>query len=91
VRRITRRRSLVGAAFDGSIGLPEGRLHNLVDEQSCSTVVADLRERLERWMEETDDPLLDGPVPPPPGAEFNDLDQRSPGEPTHIADPLRSA
>ena len=41
-------------------------------------------------MEETDDPLLDGPVPPP-GAEFNDPDQLSPGEPTHIADPLQSA
>ena len=66
-------------------------LHNLIDDESCSTVVADLRERLERWMEETDDPLLDGPVPPPPGAEFNDPDQLSPGEPTHIADPMRTA
>ena len=26
----------------------------------------------------------------PPGAEFNDPDQLSPGEPTHIADPLGS-
>jgi hypothetical protein len=31
--------------------------------------------------------LLDGPVPPPPGAEFNDPDQLSPGEPTHMTRP----
>ena len=28
------------------------------------------------------DPLLDGPVEPPPGAEINTPDQRSPAEPT---------
>jgi arylsulfatase A-like enzyme len=66
-------------------------LHNLVDDESCMPVLADLSERLDRWMEDTADPLLDGPVPPPPGAEFNDPDQLSAGEPTHIADPLRSA
>ena len=34
-------------------------------------VLAELRERLEDWMRETDDPLLDGPVEPPPGALVN--------------------
>jgi hypothetical protein len=38
-------------------------------------------------MEETGDPLLDGPVPAPPGAEYNDADQLSPGEPTHMTKP----
>jgi N-sulfoglucosamine sulfohydrolase len=66
-------------------------LHNLIDDESCLPVVVDLRERLERWMEETDDPLLEGPVAPPPGAEFNDPDQTSPGEPTHVAHPLKPA
>jgi N-sulfoglucosamine sulfohydrolase len=63
-------------------------LHNLIDDDSCGAVAGDLRYRLRRWMEETEDPLLDGPVPPAPGAEFNDPDQVSPGEPTHIAAPV---
>jgi hypothetical protein len=32
-------------------------------------------------MRETRDPLLDGPVVPPPGVELNEPDQRSAGEP----------
>jgi N-sulfoglucosamine sulfohydrolase len=43
-------------------------------------VAAELRERLNRWMRETHDPLLDGPVAPPPGAEYNDPDQESAGD-----------
>ena len=36
------------------------------------TPSADLDGRLEAWMRDTDDPLLDGPVLPPPGATVND-------------------
>jgi N-sulfoglucosamine sulfohydrolase len=32
-------------------------------------------------MRDTGDPLLDGPVAPPPGAELNDPDQRSADDP----------
>ena len=46
----------------------------------------ELSGRLEAWMRDTGDPLLDGPVPPPPGAEINDPDQLSASEPTHIAE-----
>ena len=46
------------------------------------TVLADLRGRLERWMRDTDDPLLAGHVDPPPGVEINLPDQLSATEPT---------
>ena len=42
--------------------------HNLAADPAHARVLAELRERLERWMQETDDPLLDGAVPAPPGA-----------------------
>jgi arylsulfatase A-like enzyme len=58
---------------------------NVIDEPEYAEVRRDLAGRLDAWMRETEDPLLDGPVPPPPGAEFNTPDQISPGEPTRRA------
>lgn len=51
--------------------------HNLAGDDACEPVLADLRARLHDWMERTGDPLLDGPVPLPPGASANDPASRS--------------
>jgi len=56
--------------------------NNLAREPACAPVLADLRERLQRWMRDTDDPLLAGHVDPPPGVEINLPDQLSASEPT---------
>jgi len=52
--------------------------HNLVDDSTVASVLEDMRHRLDQWMDETDDPLLDGPVPPDPGAQLNDPASISP-------------
>jgi N-sulfoglucosamine sulfohydrolase len=63
--------------------------HNLAREPASAEVLATLRARLEEWMRNTEDPLLDGPVPPPPGAAVNEPWQLSPSDPPRLvrADP----
>ncbi len=73
-----------------ALELAEERLHdllldpaereNLVMDLAHSTVLDELRQGLERWMLASDDPLLNGRIPAPPGTLVNDPDSVSPGE-----------
>jgi N-sulfoglucosamine sulfohydrolase len=51
---------------------------NLIDDTHYASVCRDMSERLLRWMEQTDDPLLQGKVPAPAGARVNRLSSVSP-------------
>ena len=61
--------------FDLTLDPNETR--NVIDEAG---VADQMRDRLDRWMRETDDPLLKGPVPLPEGGVINDADGISPTE-----------
>ena len=64
--------------------LDPAEMDNLAADPACAGTLAEMRRRLDDWMRETDDPLLDGPVEPPPGAEVNEQWQVSPDEPTRV-------
>ncbi len=54
---------------------------NRIGDERLRTIRDDLRMRLDRWMKNTDDPLLRGPLTPPPGARLNPVEGHSPREP----------
>ena len=54
---------------------------NLAADPVYAETLAEMRERLQAWMVQTEDPLLRGDPTPPPGAEVNDPDQLSASEP----------
>jgi arylsulfatase A-like enzyme len=58
-----------------------GEMRNLAGNEAFTELRAELDARLEAWMRETGDPLLDGPVPVPPGGFVNDPAGRSAREP----------
>jgi N-sulfoglucosamine sulfohydrolase len=60
---------------------------NRIEDPECAEVLAEMRGRLDAWMRETDDPLLNGPVAPPPGASVNEQWQLSPDEPVRQVSP----
>jgi len=57
--------------------------NNLVTNPRYTVPLNEMRGRLEKWMQETNDPLLKGPVFAPPGVQVNNPDGLSPAEPTH--------
>jgi N-sulfoglucosamine sulfohydrolase len=53
--------------------------HNIAGREDMAEVRKDLSDRLDKWMEETNDPLLpDGYVKAPSGSRVNNSDDRSP-------------
>jgi N-sulfoglucosamine sulfohydrolase len=58
--------------------------HNLAGETGSQAVLKEMRQKLDRWMKATNDPLLRGPVPAPHGAQVNDPDGLSPKEKTDV-------
>ncbi len=51
---------------------------NLIADPAQAGVARELRDRLDTWMRATDDPLLRGPVPLPPGGLTTAVDERDP-------------
>jgi N-sulfoglucosamine sulfohydrolase len=68
--------------YDLVLDPAEGR--NLAGDPAHAEVLSELQDRLTEWMRETDDPLLQGDVAPPPGAEVNLPTQVSPDEPVTV-------
>jgi len=60
--------------------LDPNETHDLADDPAHADALADMRRRLDRWMKDTNDPILNGPVPLPDGAVVNDPDGVSPQE-----------
>jgi N-sulfoglucosamine sulfohydrolase len=63
---------------------------NVAADPARAEDLAQMRARLDEWMRETADPLLAGPVAPPPGALVNEQWQLSPDDPVRpvTADPM---
>jgi len=60
---------------------------NVAGAPASAGVLAEMRGRLDKWMQDTNDPLLKGPVPLPPGAKANDPDGLSPNEEMTVLGP----
>lgn len=57
---------------------------NLVGTQRHAGILAEMRDRLNRFMESKDDPIRHGPLPAPQGARVNDPDGVSPNQTPRI-------
>jgi arylsulfatase A-like enzyme len=58
-----------------------GEACNLAGDPSLEAVLGEMRDRLDRWMHATNDPLLQDPLPLPAGILVNSVDGISPSEP----------
>jgi len=53
-----------------------GEMKNLAANPRYASVLRDLRARLQKWMEESADPILKGPIPGPDGTFVRDRDRK---------------
>jgi arylsulfatase A-like enzyme len=58
--------------------------NNLANDPTVQPMLHEMRQRLHKWMSETSDPLLHGPVAAPAGAYLNSPDDLSPSDPGYI-------
>ena len=59
--------------------------NNVIHRAELADIKADLRGKLDAWMEATDDPILgNGHVPAPSGSRVNHSDLRSPKDPADV-------
>ncbi|MGH9614124.1 MAG: sulfatase family protein [Bryobacteraceae bacterium] len=54
-------------------------MRNLIADPSVHSIAEDLRSRLDRWMKDTGDPILNGPIQAPSGARVWGPDASFPG------------
>jgi arylsulfatase A-like enzyme len=66
--------------------LDPNEVHNLAGEREHLAVLSEMRERLRAWMVETGDPLLQGPIHAPSGAELNPWDADSADDRTYVVE-----
>lgn len=52
--------------------------NNLVGKPIMAEILAELRGKLEQWMQDTKDPLLNGPIATPEGALAGEPDSINP-------------
>jgi arylsulfatase A-like enzyme len=57
---------------------------NLAGDPSHRDVLREMQKRLDDWMHATNDPLLNGPVKAPSGAQVNDPNEASPRDPVEV-------
>jgi hypothetical protein len=52
--------------------------NNLIESPAYAGIRDELSQRLQKWQEQSNDPILQGPIPPSDEAKFNDIDSLSP-------------
>ena len=58
--------------------------NNVAGDPAQASVLKDMRARLDRWMQATNDPLRHGPIQAPRGASYNSPDAFTAGEPLTV-------